>query len=440
MIKDIYRSTASSSLIIALLAACSSRGTLPSQPPATQPETGSVLQATGSAPYHIETWAYDNASAQGSTASPALVSQYVTYAESGGGAKALTDCHTVAPGCKAVLYIDANRVYVGENKTNIMPVAKENWWLHSRGYTDSAHRLRVIIGSHIGYLLNQSSPEVQGFWKSYLRTHDDAYDGLMADDTSAGVSEEFYGTGYTSSQEITTDSQVVSMHQAFAAQLVHNSGRPFYVIQNGVNPNPYLPHGLQMIGNPSNISGLVTEGHPLYGNGRVNSWYPNLLDVMAQVNRTSGFIVLLSYGSGGHASDRYIQTATMWLGYSPGHEVDWENLAGNNDLAAWPEETIYPTQAVQTMSTGNTNLIVANKVWRREFRACYLRGRYWGRCAALVNLNGYSVSVQSSWLTQAYTRTIQVVGGDVQNPGAAVTLGAKQTWIPANGALLLYGI
>ncbi|MGZ3517620.1 MAG: hypothetical protein ACXVAM_10635, partial [Vulcanimicrobiaceae bacterium] len=101
MIKDIYRSTASSSLIIALLAACSSRGTLPSQPPpATQPETVTALQTTSSAPYHIETWAYDNASAQGSTASPALVSQYVTYAESGGGAKALTDCHTVAPGCK----------------------------------------------------------------------------------------------------------------------------------------------------------------------------------------------------------------------------------------------------------------------------------------------------------------------------------------------------
>ena len=391
-----------------------------------------------SAPFHIETWAYDDGSGEGSKAPPQLVARYVTYAESGGDDKVLTDCHTVAPRCKAIHYLNASRIYLDDDKVRIVPVAQETWWLHVPGYTDSAHRLAPSLREHVANLLNQSTPAVQAYYQRYARTTYDAYDGLMLDDSGASVAAIVAGSGYKTSREITTDEQVIAMHQALAAKLTHRDGRPFSIAQNTVNPNPYLPHGVEMIGDPPNVIGLVSEGAPL-SNGDVNRWYAGLLDVMARVQKRPGFIVLLSYGSGGVPKERYFHTATIWLGYEPGHLVDWEDLADTTDLAVWPEETIYPMQPLQSMTKSNADLSVSGNVWRREFASCYLKGKYWGRCAALVNFTPSPVSIAPSWLTQPYTNTIQVVGGTMQDPNAAVTLAPLQSSIPANGAILLYG-
>ncbi len=391
-----------------------------------------------SAPNHIETWAYDAGSGEGSTATPELVARYVTYAESAGDDKVLRDCHTVAPRCTALHYLNANRVYLDQDLTDILPVSRETWWMHAPGFSDNAHRLAAPLGKHVANILNQSDPGVRRFFQQYARTAYDAYDGLMLDDAAPGVAGTFYGSGYRSSQEIAGDEQVLAMHQALAKELTHRDGRPFVIVQNSVNPNPYLPHGLEMIGDPKNVAGLIAEGVPL-SNGEVTKWYADLLDVVARVQQRPGFIVLLSYGSGGIPAERYLHTATIWLGYSRGHIVDWEDLGDNADLAVWPEETIYPMQPLQSMTKSNADLAVADHVWRREFASCYLKGTYWGRCAAVVNLSGVAVPVQSAQLMQKYTNMIQVVGGTVQDRNAAVTLGPLQSSIAANAALLLYG-
>lgn len=418
------RLTVVGSLLFALIAQPSLSRTLPPR--------------AASAPFHIETWAYDAGSGEGSKASPQLVARYVTYAESAGDDKVLTDCHTVAPRCKALHYLNANRIYLDEDPARIVPVSREAWWLHAPGYTDTAHRLAAPLGKHVANLLNQSVSGVQAFYQRYARATYNAYDGLMLDDTAPGIATTTYGSGYKTSQEITTDEQVIAMHQRLAEKLTHRDGRPFSLVQNTVNPNPYLPHGLEMIGDPRNVIGLVSEGSPLSG-GDVNKWYPDLLDVMARIKKRPGFIVLLSYGSGGVPKERYFQTATVWLGYEPGHVVDWEDLADTTDLAVWPEETIYPMQPLQSMTNSNADLSVSGNVWRREFASCYLKGKYWGRCAALVNFNPSPVSIAPAWLRQSYTKMIQVTGGTVQDPNATVTLAPLQLTIPPNGAVLLYG-
>lgn len=423
------------SLALIVPSACFSQAQSAAQP-VSRPR--SLPPRAASAPYHIETWAYDAGSGEGSKASPELVARYVTYAESAGNDKVLTDCHTVPPRCKAIHYLNANRIYLDQDSARIVPMSQETWWLHVPGYTDASHRLAAPLREHVANLLNQSTPGVQRFYQEYARNTYAAYDGLMLDDSAPGLASLLYGSGYKTSQEITTDAQVVQMHRALAKQLTRRDGRPFILVQNTVNPNPYLPHGLEMIGDPSSIAGLVSEGVPL-SNGNVSKWYPDLLNVMARVQKRPGFIVLLSYGSGGVPAERYLHTATVWLGYSPGHVVDWEDLADTTDLAVWPEETIYPMQPLQSMTKSNADLAVSGGVWRREFASCYLKGSYWGRCAALVNLNDAPVSIQPSWLTQSYTNTIQVTGGTVQDRNAAVTLAALQSSIPANGALLVYG-
>ena len=430
-----------------LLSACSGGGTSPSQPslgpqPQLLPKTqdAGIIPSVTTAPFHIETWAYDASGSQGSTAPASLVAKYVTFAESGGNDKALSDCHTVPPYCNAIHYIDASRIYTYIDTGGIIAKSQENWWLHYGGYTDFAHRIRVILGTRTGYVMNQNVPAVQAFWQSYIRAQYPKYDALMTDDMGASITSLIYGTNATSVTELKTDAEVVAMAEGFSAKLTRSNGTPFYVVANGVSSNPYLPHALQRIGTPPNVHGLISEGVPI-ANGVITKWYPYLLDLMSQVNARPGFIVLLSYGTGTVASvsDRYFHTATIWLGYSPGHEVSWEDLEGGTRLKVWPEETIYPTLPVQSMSTGNTNLLVQPKVWRREFRACYLRGAFWGHCAVLVNTNSVAVALRSAWLTQGYANQIRVVGGDVQDPAAAVSLGMKPASIPANGAVLLYG-
>ena len=440
------RAAASSISCAALLSACSGGGASPSPPLASRPQLlsqtqgSSILPSVTTAPFHIETWAYDAGGTQGSTAPASLVAKYVTFAESAGNDKALTDCHTVPPYCKAIHYIDASRIYTYLDTGGIIAKSRENWWLHYGGYTDFAHRIKAVLGTRTAYVVNQNTPAVQAFWQSYTRVWYPKYDALMTDDMGASIKELLYGTNATSATELKTDAQVLAMHEGFSAKLTRSNGTPFYVVANGVSSNPYILHALQRIGTPPNVHGLISEGVPV-ANGIITRWYADLLDLMSQVNAQPGFIVLLSYGSGSVArvSDRYLHTATIWLGYSPGHEVSWEDLEGGTRLNVWPEETMYPTTPVQSMSTGNSNLLVAQYVWRREFRSCYLRGSLWGHCAALVNTNSVAVALRSAWLTQTYTNQIRVVGGDVQDPTAAVTLGIKPTSIPANGAVLLYG-
>ena len=109
-----------------------------------------------------------------------------------------------------------------------------------------------------------------------------------------------------------------------------------------------------MLNESSGVHGLLKEGSPEY-DGRLDPYYSTLLDEIAYVaDETSGFVVPLSYGQAGasnQAQSRRVQEATMLLGYSPGHLVDWADLEqGSDDLAVWPEEGVYPTQPVQSMS------------------------------------------------------------------------------------------
>src|ERR1019366_9237266 len=107
--------------------------------------------------------------------------------------------------------------------TGSVPVAaaaQENWWLHQHGYTDSAHRLSV--SSYGGRnVLNQSNPAADSWFQTYAQTNFNSYDGLMMDDTSGSLSNVTFGTGFSSSDEITSDAQLQATHDQMAATMTH---------------------------------------------------------------------------------------------------------------------------------------------------------------------------------------------------------------------------
>ncbi len=423
-----------------------------------------VQPSPQSVPTHIETWAYDDGCNGGVGASASFVRQWLTYAESNCGpmasdSKILTDCH--ADGrtyCSVMAYLDPNHIY--SPTWPIVQDTQESWWLHEPGYTDSAHRL-VDHSSDWGdsYLLNDADSAVDEWYQNWVRASYPSVDGLLIDEVAGSARAQFYGTGYTSTEEIPDDAAVLAEHERMAAALTRTDGSAYMQVDNGLGPNPYQPTDVPLLNGPGDVAGLFTEGNP-YDNGTLTTFYSTLLDDMAYVDQeTNDFLVLLSYDSAGSLRGRRVQAATVLLGYSPGHIVSWPDLEQNSgDLAIWPEEGLYSSDPIQTMGApggpgclqgtgevcpvgGHNDVQVATGVYRREFRSCYDQGTPIGGCAVVMNDTAEAVTVQRRWLTLDYQHQITMNGGDVQSGGSLdvsdAPFSAGTTVIPADDAILL---
>ena len=414
---------------------------------------------------HIPTWAFDDGCNGGAGASGALVRTWVTYAESDCGpntVKAQGDCHAAAgPRCLVMQYLDTDWNFAVE-AVALHRASDSGWWLHEPG----AHRRTRIFSDSFGggYLVNQTNPAVRSFFRSYARRHYNADAGLLLDWQSPSLSQElYYSTCHcATTAEIRSNSELRLAHERMSAGLTHSDGRPFIQADNTLPPNPYLPQGFDMLNRSRGVDGWVVEGEP-YDYGTLDPFYSTLLDQIAYVeNRTTGFVVPMSRTAAGAADQpvgRRVQEATMLLGYSPGHLVDWANLeTGSLDLAVWPEEAIYPTRPLESMARpggagclagtgtvcsrgGHTSLQVSPGVYRREFRACYESGVRFGPCAAIINTTSHPVVTGARWLRLRFHHEISLAGGDVQSGGRIALAGrpfaAGATQIPAHDAVLL---
>jgi len=149
--------------------------------------------------------------------------------------------------------------------------------------------------------------------------------------------------------------------------------------------------------------------------------------------------------------------AAFWLAYSEGHSVLWDNFnfsggaccGGKHSLAVYPEESIYPRNPIQPLKTFHLNSPSTNGsgcgsshgvggvqsfvvacgtlndgrtpagVYVREFRECYNFGKLigTGQCAVVMNTTNSAMSVRATWLTQSYTHSMTLNGGDVLAAG-----------------------
>jgi hypothetical protein len=411
---------------------------------------GSNLSFSGPASWstfsnHTETWAYDDCANGGSNASSSEVRSWVNYAEAncgpGGDAKTLTDCHangTVF--CNVIQYLDTNWIYPNGSPPwkPFSQAASSSWYQHTPG--SQTNRI-LSKGYGGGFLIDQNNSGVRSFFHDYARSNYNNVDGLMMDDQSSSLSTQLYysSCGCSSSNEVASTPALRAAHEGMSSVMTHTNGQHFLQVDNTLPPNPNLPQGLDMLSRSSGTHGLITEGAP-EDNGTLDPFYSTLLDQIAYVaNRTDSFVVPLSYGDAGASSEarsRLVQEGTMLLGYSPGHLVDWADLEQNtNNLAVWPEEGIYPTRPLESMSApggsgclagngnvcstgGHTDLQVAPGVYRREFGSCYDKGIQFGACASIVNTTSSPVTISGSWLKHSYGHVITLNGGDVQSGGS----------------------
>jgi hypothetical protein len=407
---------------------------------------------------HVATWALDDGCTAGGGARAGFVHSWVTFAESSCGPnakKALNNCHAGnRMYCFTIQYLETA---TSQTINSLRESPFSSWWLHAPGSASP-------ISSDGTYIVNQANPAVQKFYGSYVRSHYNQDEGLMLDGQAPSLAEMLYDSRCNCSRtrEIRTNAQLQAAHRKFSEALTHRNGQPFLQIDNALAPNPYLPQGVNMISPQHGVYGLVIEGYP-ENFGQLDAYYTTLLDQIAYVEtRTKGFVMPLSYGNAGASyqqQSRRVQEATIMLGYSKGHIVDWEDLdRGSSDLSIWPEEGIYPTHPLESMKRpsgrgclagkgtlcskgGHNSLRVAHGVYRREFGTCYDRNVMFGDCAGIVNTSSNWVTVKASWLHRSYGHVITFVGGDSQSGGSLdlhdAAFHAGSTAIAPHDAILL---
>jgi hypothetical protein len=398
------------------------------------------------------------------------VNQLVSFAEGGGGSpKALTDCSAIPKMCQSVFYFDPNILYDSAlcpfvPDAHALAAASEGWFVHSLGYTDSAHRVQGTYTQTCNgstntvniWALNETVPGVQAWYASYLQSNADAWDIYFMDNTEATITDQFYAANHgmcngqlcTTTQEFQTNAAVGSEHAPFVAALIHLNGQPMRILFNGLEYDGQpTANNIYLFNTSSQLIATECEDCVIANGVFKPANYVRVLNSMNTINAGAGFMVLSSrgsdpLGSSAQIAERLVTTAIVWLGYSEGHTVVAPNLEDNTkNLAIWPEDLIYPANPLISMSVGPSDLQVTPGVWRREFATCYQQGAYFGRCAAVVNSNASAVTVLGTWFTQSYGHVISLVGGDVLSGGSASVNSAPfvtgVTTVPAYQALLL---
>lgn len=416
-------------------------------------------------PAHIPTWAFDDGCSGGANASGAFVRHWVSYAESNcgtGASKARRDCHRGGRTyCKVFQYLDTAWIYP-QDRVGVAQAASNDWWLTQPAPHQGARIFTTSEGG--GYLSDQFDPGVRAFFHNFVISHYNRDDGLLMDWQAPGLSQELYYStcGCKTTAQIRTDASLRRAHAAMSASLTHRDGARFMQADNTLPGNPYLPQGMTMLNRRIGVEAWTIEGEP-DDNGQLTPFYSTLLDQIAYITtRTNGFVVPMSrapYGSQVLDQTRRVQEATMLLGFKPGRIVDWADLEqGSNRLSVWPEETIYPTHAIESMRRpggrgclagkgivcsrgGHRSLEVAPGIYRREFGRCYLSRVPFGRCATIINTTSQWMTVRSRWLRRHYGHQMTFVGNDIASGGSMSVAGAPfaagSTTIAPHDALLL---
>lgn len=429
-------------------------------------------------PMHVETWAgyhYGGVN-EGIASPPATMRKWVTYLD-GGWPYNRDVCDISGHPCKTVDYLNASNEYFGtcgwsaavvEGGLTQQNMLAESAWLHARPPLTYANRVfnnlysKCTAGSpNTGLFVNKKSRSGAGnalaFFNAFmLKKYGQRWpDYLMNDDIT--VFNNLWPTGL-SAYEYASWVDVLNAQAAFLGGLVRKTGTPEPLFFNGCANNPAAVTGVSLIKMRPNIVGCITEnntGKSALRNGRVLYSLDNCARVTLSAH--GGIFVNGPDGDPGMMARRQA-TAFNMLCYVPSREVFWEEPQfGSKYVNVFPEQGIYPTQPLQSMSIpaqcpeadialdgpgntgsastpcalhGHNDLLVAGlqNVERREFARCYNQAVPIGRCAVIWNLSDRSVTLPGGSLKQRYSRTMTMRGGTIDEGGTV----ALQPYAPKN--------
>lgn len=348
----------------------------------------------GVPPLHVPDMAYYEGLQQNKRVNPTWFARHFTMTQQGSDdGYAVRFLH--AGGSYAMLYADPVFVpfcswpepYVCKGPLgNELPAERE--WLHAA----DGKRLRVVAGGANGEngwqeVLNPSSSAVRAAFAAYTRRF--RGNAIFADDVSGDVDptppgKRDYNQYKFGAQPVEYCDEHDCTHGAHqylrdTMALLAGSAHPVFV-NSGPNET-----GLALMRNSPQIAGAMVEGCYRRADDE-HTWQINqrFIEQVAALNR---YALCLTYPTDNIAADRAFALASFWVVQDGTHAIIWEQMPRTNgDVGLMPEFGVVPAEPLdggRALETRRSGL----GVYAREYARCAQDGRWFGPCAAVVNVS-----------------------------------------------------
>jgi hypothetical protein len=408
---------------VAVAAGVAALACLPQQRAAVADPPRRIAQADrGAAPAHVPDMAYYQGLHQNERVNPAWFARHFTMTQQG-----TDDSYAVrflhAGGSYAMQYTDpafvpycswpepyACKGPIGDE------LPQESEWLHAA----DGKRLRVVAGANgqNGWqeVLNPASPAVRAAFAAYTRRF--RGNAIFADDVSGDVDptpagrRDFNQYKFGAQPAEYCDERDCSRGaQQFLRDtmgLLASSAHPVFV-----NSGP-AETALAMMRNSPQIAGAMLEGCYRRADDE-RTWQINqrFIEHVAALGR---YALCLTYPTDNIAADRAFALASFWVVQDGTHAVIWEQVPRTSgDVGLMPEFGVVPAEPLdggRTFEERRSGL----GVYEREYARCAQEGRWFGPCAAVVNVSSLPMFLPK--LDGHYTQVMDFSDGGSWYDGA----------------------
>lgn len=355
---------------------------------------GAVLLA-GAVPHHVQTADYYAGYAGTKAVAPQDAARWMTWAETDVQGAQQLDPY----GVKTIYYTNPYRIIPGEP----MYTDDESTFAHDCG----GNRI-VTVGGHANqYLMNPSSPKLHDLWRSYVEEHmkEVHFAAIFADDAA--------GDAYASGQQCGVSAQAWidaanDLQRAVGAPVIYNAL---------VN---YDAHGVskEIALNKSAFGGMLEECYSqVQPDTRATGWRW-WADEQTELEMGAAHKHFFCYGRDLTPADQAIDSriytyASFLLTYDPRTSVLWEYYQTQTHAHVMPETQMVALNPVRHVKRV-ADLRFDGGLFVREYRKCYIDGRYAGACVAAVNPDDDA----HPFTLRKYRRTLVLQGSGVFDGGS----------------------
>jgi hypothetical protein len=401
------------SLWISFLSGCGAPGVALNPgalPGADRVARGQSAPRGGSVRPHVLTWGLLGGVLGTHKITWAQAAPYLTWAMTGSADSVAIR----AVGIKTAVYTNPNR----QGRGGPMYTNDEATFAHDC----SGHRIYATnLPGHA--LMNVESPHLWLLWQAYILELTVGWGGVFDAIYEDAADSVQYATGIPCNfdQHAWTIASN-TMNRSTGAPIFYNGLELFsgYGKTLGVSPSIAL--------NATSIGG---EAEGCYTSYTPNEHKPHRYEWQAFENTEiamygTGKLFLCGGANPKAASaaiaERIYEYASFLLTYNPDTTMIAERFATRSGLKVEPESELVALQPLTREPSNISDLLLSTGVYGREYGACYIKGAYVGRCAAVVNSEISGNNKSFPWPGK-YHHTLALAGGGVLDGGTISTNG-----------------
>ena len=338
-----------------------------------------------------------------------------------------TDANAIsAAGMKTMYYTNPNRVL----STDPMYTSNESEYAHDC----SGNRVTVAFDGETEYVTNVEWSGLPALYASTIKNNIGSahFDALFADNTGSldgaqGLSA--MPCNYTDTAWLAGEASVIA---GAAAPVIFNGLSGFN--NDSVSLDVPLASGTNDLGGTFEHC-FSDNAQPEYG-----TWvWANTENTQLQLTAADRIFLCMAVNSGAASSStaaRMYTLASFLMTYDPAYSVLWESFGTASGLHVMPESEIVPLDPVVAQPSDVSALQISGGAYGREYRECFIAGKFVGPCAVAVNPDD---QLSHPFPYPQYTHTLVLNGNGVLDGGTIATNGpAAPTELPPLGSAIVF--